>query len=317
MSAYDEPVFKSRKMMDTVRVGTNCYMDVGRLRIESYEPVLEFLEPYADYLICCVTAEAGLLYVQFNELTQKEQQMYPALMDLRAAQHYVSAPSINIDDWMKQMREPLLLPDFTPLTVRLTSARDVREILRDKTLNRVGASASSASSLQSESEGEYHTSSASSRGGFSINLEGRLRKLAGVNNAPSFGGGSSESRGGQEYRASSPFASSLHSESKGESSPSAGAISSMGIKESESLLGSSSSAASASPMIAGGPYGSSSAASAPQSAKQTFWGGLTGTVSSFLKPPPLHEKTPGPLGLPKRSGQTRRRARRRRLTRAA
>jgi len=349
LSDFDEPVFQNRDMMENVRIGTHFFVDVARLRIGSYEPVLEWLEPYADHLICCIPTKRGRMYVRFheltvgplktitgdsgasvavrtfvpiNELTEMERRTYPVLIDLSAIANYASPP-INIVD-----RE-YLMADFKATQVTLTPVAAMREVIqtqeamqkatRRALLNRYDIS-SSASSLHSEGKGgeEYHASSASSRGDSPINLwERRLRKLAGVNNAPSFGGGSSESKGDSEYRASSPFASSLHSESKGESSPSAGATSSMGIKESESLLGSSSSAASASPMIAGGPYGSSSAASAPQSAKQTFWGGLTGTVSSFLKPPPLHEKTPGPLGLPKRSRQTRRRARRRRLTRAA
>ena len=290
MSAFDEPVFKTRKMMETVRVGTDYYMDVGRLRIGSYEPVLDFLEPYSDYLICCVTTEAGRLYVHFNELTEREQRTYPALMDLRAAQHYVRAPSINIDDWMKQIREPLLLHGFEPFNVTLTPVRDVREALRDKTFNTASESKgdreyhASSAPLLSVGEPEYHASSAPLR---------------------------SASSGADTYaNDASPFSIS---ESKEPTSSSSSSAASGPQGRLDTVLGGAKS-------LWGGVTG---AFSRGTQAVTGAAGTLKGTVSSFLQPPPLHEaysQPMGPFGLPKRARRTRkrtRRARRRRLTRVA
>ena len=297
MSAYDEPVFKMRKMMETVRVGTNCYMDVGRLRIGSYEPVLEFLEPYADYLICCVTTEAGRLYVQFNELTEREQRTYPALMDLRAAQHYVRAPFINFDDWMKQMSEPFLLPRFEPFAVTLTPAREVRERLRDKTLNAV-----SASSMHSESKGdrEYRVPSIPS-----LSDSGEPAYHASSAPVRSVSGTGQTSSAHSTSNDASPFSISERKEPPSSSSSSAASGPQGGL---DTVLGGAKS-------LWGGVTG---AFSRGKNVVTGAAGTLTGTVSSFLKPPPLHEAySPpvGPFGLPKRTRRARRTRRTRRTRR--
>jgi hypothetical protein len=285
------------------------------------------------------------MYVRFNELTEMERRTYPVLIDLGKIESY-TLPFINIVDRV------YLMADFKAMQVTLTPVAAMREVIRTQEamqkavrasiLNRYNVSPlASSSSLQSESKGGegYY---ASSRGDSPIHYwERRLRRLAGVNydlHSESKGGeeyhassASSESKGGEEYHASSAsseskggekyHASSASSESKGGEeyhASSAGVASSTARKEAEPLVAVGSSSSSSS--VAIGPSGSSaSATSAPQNSIKTFWGGLTGTVSSFLKPPPLYEKTPGPSGLPKRSRQTRRRrrARRRRLTRIA
>ena len=312
-SLRDEPVFQRRNMMDTVRIDSNYYMDVARLRIGSYEPVLEWLKPYAEYLICCIRVEESLMYVRFTELAEKDQRKYPILIDLRAALHYVKSPFIKSEeltpnmyidavklmfrDWVQKKIKPVLLSDFRPHAVVLTSGRNVRMALRDKTLNAVGAfsaSASASSSFPSESKGgeEYHASSAAFP---------------------------SESKGDQEYYSSSAQGGD--------------ATFSMESKESSKFKSPSAAEYSSPPFSVSGPQGGLETV---LGGAKSLWGGVTGafsrgtqavtgaagtlkgTVSSLLQAPPLHEaysQPSGPLGLPKRTRRTRPRTRRPRTRR--